>query len=967
MPLSSHKKLLFSICVFFIVVSCLTAQEFLVQQSARSSGMAGAYSGIGDDANAISANSAGLIRLSRTQLVGSYTRYYTGANIPSMNEGSLFFSPYTWGKMFYGVGVSYFTHEIFGQQKATLSFGTELWRLKRKSAKSLNARIAAAMNGNLYRVEYNINNFSEDFDHNDPLFQNGYSKIAYSADLNVLGEIGPFSIGLGAYNILEPDISIRGGAEGGTYPRTVRVGLSYNFMNYVTPAVEIEIPVTSNETISDEMTYSFGAESWLVKRMIGVRAGLSSDFITAGLSLRTRGSWDIGIDYAVQMPLEAPMEIGQNHKVSFEIGMKQPIRIITDFIVDENSVETIPRLVSVGDEATVYATVSNIGDMDAKNIPVCMYYIEDGKGRVVDKVVIDKLDIGESKQVMLHFLPETRQYYDLFVAANDLGGKVPSLQKKILEYDYDNNTGTSRLACFNPPETGTIRTSKNELIISTVSKVREEIPMIPAVHFLHNSDNISASRFGPTLDIIAARLKKNPDVRLELRGYYNSETEWELGDDIALSRANAVREELITRGVDSKQLIVVKEGYDKSSERITKVTEKDRVLIQEENRVVELGASLQGPEKIGTYYYEDFGLLPERDDRIDFKANLKKMYSVLLDNPQLHVIFHGYSAESDRDSRRYAYIRAANFRDISLEWAPDWLRNRFLVVSSDGDEETPRVEAYVSADAIVFRPRGSTLSGETLEFTDLGTTEITIDTVVSETKIDSFAVVIREEGSETPFTVLETGKGMPPKMVEWNWFGTRGEAPDPDKNYFAEVFVSDEYGQTVTALSDPVTVKVDEQEERKELFLINFNFGKSNATSEYLEARVENLAQNLIERVKYLGPNARIKAIVVGHTDIVGTDEANRELALERAQKEYENLKSGLMTRLDLNSSEELQDWMIEHRVEISYEGRSSEEPMVISRFEEGYWLKELIGDNRRPEGRLVNRRVVLEILTITE
>ncbi|MGC9314117.1 MAG: hypothetical protein ACP5G4_00655, partial [bacterium] len=149
MPLSWNKITIIAVTVLMLAVG-LFGQEYLVQQSARSAGMAGAFSGIGNDANAISANSAGLNRLGRTQLVGSYTRYYTGASIPGMNEGSLFFSPYTWGKMFYGVGVSYFTHDIYSQQKATISVGSELWRMKRKSAEAMNAGLSFAVNANLY-------------------------------------------------------------------------------------------------------------------------------------------------------------------------------------------------------------------------------------------------------------------------------------------------------------------------------------------------------------------------------------------------------------------------------------------------------------------------------------------------------------------------------------------------------------------------------------------------------------------------------------------------------------------------------------------------------------------------------------------------------------------------------------------------------------------------------------------------
>ncbi|MGC9316042.1 MAG: hypothetical protein ACP5G4_10540, partial [bacterium] len=69
----------------------------------------------------------------------------------------------------------------------------------------------------------------------------------------------------------------------------------------------------------------------------------------------------------------------------------------------------------------------------------------------------------------------------------------------------------------------------------------------------------------------------------------------------------------------------------------------------------------------------------------------------------------------------------------------------------------------------------------------------------------------------------------------------------------------------------------------------------------------------------------------------------------------------------DFQTQVQLDKWLEDHRVTLDYEGKSYREPMMVSRFEEGYWKRELVGDNTLPEGRLVNRRVVLEIKTVTE
>ena len=953
--------LIFAVALL-LAASLAFAQDYMVLESARAAGMGGAFLATGDDANAISSNPAGLVRLRRTQLVGSYTQLYNGLEADAMQEGSMFFSPFNWSNYFFGLGVSYFNHSIYREQKASLVIGRELWRRGRK------ARVATAITPNLLRIDYNQQNFI-DFDPNDPIFANGYSKFAFGFDLSFLGEYGPISAAIGGFNLLEPNIAFGATPDGGSnLPRMVRAGASYNFRDYVTPAFEIGIPVTSGD-VTDVFEYAFGVETWLVKRMIGARAGLNNDFLCFGLSVRTRTKYDLGFDYAIQIPQgdAADRGFGQIHKVSMDIGMKRPKRVITDLIVMEDSVKAVPELVWVGDTAAIYATIKNDADMTAENFPVTMYYFDEtGAPIMADQKIVEKLEPGETKDIALKFAPYKNQYYDLFVSVNDQGDKLPDVHRKVLEWDYQNNTQSGRLACFNPPTPGSVKTSENRLVLSTVSKVREEMPMVPQVFFDKNSAEVD-DRFEPSLETIALRLTKNPGITLELRGYTDSETEGENNKELAIARANAVKDRLVEMGVPADRLDIVTEGYDMVSKRSKKALAKDREKIQAEERTVEFSIAQYRNPELGTYYFDDLSLTPSRQMKNDCREAMKEVYDYLDANPDIFVVFHGYSARGEENGRRNAYLRAAKLRDAAYEWVPDWLRRRILLVTSEGEGETPSIDVYMNAEAITYRPRGSTIYSEEMDFSELGVTKISIVTVITDTEIDSFIVSVREENSTKPFAILAAGEGYPPTTLDWNWVGTHGQAPDPSKKYFIEVFVQDKYGQTVSALSDAIEINVREQEDRKELFLISFDFAETDASSDFLEARVENLARRLIERTKYLGPNSRIDAIVVGHTDIVGTESVNRRLSVERAKKEYDNLRAGMMALLGLDKDEELDKWLKEHRMSLSYEGRSYTEPMAVRRFEEGYWRSDIIGDNYEPEGRLVNRRVVLEVLTISE
>lgn len=955
----------------FLIAMSVFSQDAILLESARVAGMGGAFTAIGNDANAISSNPAGLVRLPRTQLVGSYTKYFGGANIPSLQEGSLYFSPYLWGRFFTGIGVSYFSHDIYRQQSATVVFGSELWKLKNK------ARISAAINANLYRLDYNPANFSDDFEPGDPVFQGGYTKISFGGDFSILGEYGPASMGIKGVNLNEPEISLRSGVEGGRLPRKVRGGFAYDVLGYVTPALEFEFPVSSIKTESDKTLVALGAESWFLDGYIGARAGFNSALggegggksASIGLSLRSRTRWNVGIDYAFIIPIDVPTELGQTHKVSLDIGMIRPQRTITDLTIERGSVKPSAKLISPNTSGTISFTIVNAGEMDAKNFPVVMYYFENEKPVIVDRVEIERLDFGEKKNIEIGFSPMKTGYYDLFVSVNDFGDKAPAVRGKVLETDYDNNTAQTRVASFNPPVmSGTVRSSKNELVISTVSKTKEEIPIIPVVFFANGSSEINRNRFSPMLSSIAQRLKQNQDISIELRGFYDASTESSKGKELAIKRAEAVRDYLISQGVEARSIRVITDEYESGTPRIKTTIAEDREMLEAENRTVEFKINIGRDNNIiDEIAFNDFSTQPSREDIEKVKRNFKEIETYLSKNPDIMIVFDGKSSPFESEGRKKAFFRAATMKNIMAESSPQWLRDRFFAHSREGRDSIPTVVISMNADALLFRPRGTTSSKEGVEFKDLGTTEITIDTIISEAGLDTYTVFVREEDASKPFIILKAGRGKPPKNLEWDWFGGMGQAPDPEKKYFIVVSVADSFGQSMTAVSSPITVRVREQEERKELFLINFNFGKAEASSKYLEARVEALAGNLVERVKYLAPNSRIIAKVVGHTDVVGTDNANEELAKERARKEYENLRLGLMNILKLSTDEELDKWLSGHRVQLLWEGRSFREPMVVHYWEKGYWRSELVGDNNLPEGRLVNRRVVLEVHTVNQ
>lgn len=102
----------------------------------------------------------------------------------------------------YGAGfnVQYVNSPIFSKSQLSGSFSAQFAHM-----------FSFGLSASLYHTGYNRDNFSDDFDFGDPLFQNGYSRYAFNSVVGVYAR--PFSrleLAAGARNVNQPDISISG-------------------------------------------------------------------------------------------------------------------------------------------------------------------------------------------------------------------------------------------------------------------------------------------------------------------------------------------------------------------------------------------------------------------------------------------------------------------------------------------------------------------------------------------------------------------------------------------------------------------------------------------------------------------------------------------------------------------------------------------------------------------------------------
>jgi len=163
-------------------------------------------------------------------------------------------------------------------------------------------------------------------------------------------------------------------------------------------------------------------------------------------------------------------------------------------------------------------------------------------------------------------------------------------------------------------------------------------------------------------------------------------------------------------------------------------------------------------------------------------------------------------------------------------------------------------------------------------------------------------------------------------------------------------------------MSDPIAVDVTRRQQQMEtLVIVEFAFDEKISESGFLESRVEYVARRFIE--KALEPKDKLTAVVSGHTDIIGMDHRNRQLAQVRAQKEEENLRRYLIYLLGLGNNAELNTWLRAHNTTLASRGFSDSEPYIITKWEDNQLVEKKIGNNDVPEGRTINRRVVIDFI----
>ncbi|MCD6418488.1 OmpA family protein [bacterium] len=944
---------------FLLILSASFSQ--VDETSARALGMGGAYSASSLDGNAPIWNPGAMDAFKRMALSLNYSAFHIGLEDDFLQEGGLGYVLHLDRKFRYGsVGISYtqFLSDVYSQGVLTLGYAKRIFGDADGKCLSVGANFV------LYRNGFNDANF-HNFDANDPLVvNNGTSSMAFSADAGIYYRpMKLFSVGVCAKNLMSPDVSIsQSGAS--KEPMKIRGGLFFN-LGVVNPTIEVEY---RTEAANDKnLDMHIGLEKNFGESF-AMRAGYNRNDVGLGFGYTHWGekvSW--GIDYAVLYPLMTEMakEYFTTHRIGFNLYVEPPPVPVEDLAVVEGSVNIVPDRLILGQEATISAQVENRGEKLEKKVPVSVYY-QDADGNWVLAVPIEKITIkpGEILPLKFKWMPPAKGNYTIYVAVDDNGKKLPAVKGKIEEVDEDNNVGFADASVFRKPE-GMISPESKSLAVSKLLLYQEEEPIIPLVFFEKNSSTVD-DRFDRMLSIVANRLKNNPDVKIDLHGYYDKSTD-DVADPqkLATDRANAVRNKLLSFGAPADRVNVRTTGYDMSESRAglpeEQVIARDRKMMQNENRRVEINAWFtEGNEFLIKVPFS--GTSKEPANTEDLARFISSMRSLLQRNEEVIILVEGYAMEGDREAEELSFKRAANVAKwIKGKLGPEFAERVYVHQAYEKSVPENEVWVFPNPEGVVYRPKEAdrVLEDYTIEGSEENLVKIDADV---DAGVDSFAVSIVDEKGNT-VRLLAAGKGQVPKGISWDWRDEAGMLLDFDEKYFAKLQIWDKMGEQLITTSDTMGIQISKQGKRIEsLVIVIFMFNQSQPQSKFLESRIEYVARRLIYRAQK--GQYKLIATVAGYTDSIGPEYANIALSRQRAERELGRVRKYMKYLLNLDTDAQLDNWLKEHNVVLKAKGYGERIPYVIRRWNSQLKTAETveIGENDLPEGRTVNRRVLLEM-----
>ncbi len=956
-----------------VLALCLVFSGTFAQDNmgARPVGMGRTFVAIADDGNAAFWNPGGMDLFNERVVTGMFSRLYWGVDNDAIGEGNFAYIHHFRRNGSVGFSSRYLFSNLWNHFNIGLAYSKKL-----SKSFSLGAGARVLINSvNKNNIDYEFQPGDLAFGIIDPLNDDlfsdeGWSTSGFTFDFGAIYKpTRNLSLGLNSSNLLEPDMSLATiGTKG--HPMTFRVGAAYWYKDFLLPTVDLRyLNAKINE--GNQFKPHVGIEWWFLNKMAAARTGYTTEEYSFGFSYRSKRALDLQIDYAFVYPLSDVRKTGAiSHKISASVRFLPPPELLDDLSLKSSDMDVYPKNAIINEPVNVTAKIENLGEKDVKAYQVSLYYEDPERGWTLIGVK-DKENIGvEDKQdVSWTWTPPTKGYYKLFAATDDNGTKIPEIDGALNEIDEENNKGFVDFEVFALPE-GEVQPKVTTLDISRIKLIREEEPLVPTVFFEPGGDAVDG-RYDDMLNTIAARLKENPDIEVNLKGYYNTESEVGgsqlFGDRLAARRAQRVQKYLISKvpSAAGRIRIIPVEDYNTSTYRTHPPTDEYlpeyTSMVEHENRRVELETNIKGVDAWDREIYFDRNSASV--DKIESLKPLKDQYEKLLrKNPEAFVLIEGNIADGEQGAEMLALDRAQNVREALGDIFGDKFftnyKERIFISASDDLAAQGKVRIGVSGESLIFRPKSGTKAAKGVEIEQDQTNFVKVSAKVPAGVAKYRISVVDKEGNV--FKVLGEGTGEIPQGLPWDWKNDQGNLVDPEEKYLVRLDITDKLGQDFTTYSDTLDVQVTERLQHVEtLVIVQFTYDQEKSKSKFLESRIQFIAEKFLEKARE--PKEQLRAVIGGHTDVIGFDYRNKELSEKRARKEEQRLRKYLIYLLSLNNNNELNAWLKAHNTTLVSEGFVDNKPYIITKWEDGQLKEKEIGNNDLPEGRTINRRVVIE------
>lgn len=828
--------------------------------------------------------------------------------------------------------------------------------------------LSAGVSGRWVRNQYDLSRAYR-FE-NDPLFDRlGTASDGFGFDAGFLFEKGSFRAGICAMNILKPSLSLEGGVEEGeAEPRKMALSISYSPLRWAIPIAQMEWHET------EKWLGAFGIEFRLMRDLLRLRAGYSKNSFSFGIGMEDFARFPLAFDYSLKYPQSDLSKAGiTTHGIGATVEIKprekKPrIYEVKTPLIDVAAMRDMgmPKAIGhVGDTLRIRAIIVNLGSTKLDSIPVFAFAEGPETTLIGDAIYIRSLESGEEKNLVWNWVPRKAGNYKMVVNADDDGTRFPLRSGRFVEADEANNKIEIPVDVIG--ETiAKLEVKHPTLDIQELTYIAEEEPFVPMVFFDAGRTSVSP-RFDAVLSVLANRMKENTDVIIKLLGYVDPNSDprtWE-GDSLHIKRALEVKRKLVSLGAPEKNIEIVVQGYNPASQRVSSgegslyETDTDRLWAEQENRRVEMRAVIKSlPEKLFSYDFKNHRIELTESTKDSIVAIACGVSNILEKNPSTIIIFEGEIPTSSQVEPIFSLMDGLREKVLS---SPDckYDISRFPNILRAEENFEPSLNLIVSGDALLYKPIDAALASKDFVIPqEFANNEIYIE--IEEGNISEYRVFVVDSKGAV-FRNIEKGTGTPPKKLLWNWRDDNGNLIDPRETYRVKLETKDPIGYIQSFLSREVRLKVSGRERiRESSIIVQFAFDEVTPTSIYLESRLESMAKEIVETAK--SEKTRLTVKLLGHTDPIGTDRRNMILSQKRAEKEEMHLRKYLWHELGIQSDVELDSWLARNRVSFIGEGLADKEPYEIERYRDGKFEKVLIGNNAFPEGRSVNRRVVIEV-----